>query len=584
MNWNPPAPDEQELQTLFPLNQSPPPEGVFELGLVLGGTVSTGAYMAGVLDFLVEALNQWDLALQAGDPLAPNSRVVLKAVGGASGGGVNAAILSKCVHCNFPPIQEATCSTNTGNPFFDIWVNQLDIAPMLETGDLASGGAVESILNGAVLDRAAYSLSQYGTSSSDFIELQFQGRRWLDETLTLFMTLTNLKGVPYKIQFQGMSSHPTLSAIQSLRQSADFVRFEMDCRAGVTQPLRPDSFGLSHWRREEGFVDESLLNEFAMATSAFPMGFPVRRISRPLVHYAYRAAPIIGLEGQAEVRWLKPDWDALCYELGNMSSTCSFPFVDGGATNNSPLELVHSALAGMTGRNYRDGQSASRALILIDPFADSAVTRRSDGAGILSEIPGFLASLLSQCRYSTADLMLAADEYVFSRFMVTGRRGEICGGAALASAGLGGFMGFLSRDFRQHDFLLGRCNAHEFLATHFVFPDGNPVFSTWTVQQRKVHSVEDSGARFLRMIPLLGTAAYPPMAPSWPAGKLKAESFRAPIENRLDDLAKAFERGVPGGPIQEILFWLLHRKMAAKLTSRILALIKDSLMDSKLNG
>ena len=38
----------------------PREEGVFRLGLVLNGTVAAGAWTAGVLDFLVEALDLWE--------------------------------------------------------------------------------------------------------------------------------------------------------------------------------------------------------------------------------------------------------------------------------------------------------------------------------------------------------------------------------------------------------------------------------------------------------------------------------------------------------------------------------------------
>jgi predicted patatin/cPLA2 family phospholipase len=41
---------------LFPAVIPDPPPGTFELGLVLGGTVSAGAYTAGALDFLLQAL------------------------------------------------------------------------------------------------------------------------------------------------------------------------------------------------------------------------------------------------------------------------------------------------------------------------------------------------------------------------------------------------------------------------------------------------------------------------------------------------------------------------------------------------
>ena len=37
----------------------PPPADTFEVALVLSGAISAGAYTAGVIDFLIEALESW---------------------------------------------------------------------------------------------------------------------------------------------------------------------------------------------------------------------------------------------------------------------------------------------------------------------------------------------------------------------------------------------------------------------------------------------------------------------------------------------------------------------------------------------
>jgi hypothetical protein len=59
----------------------------------MSGAISAGAYTAGVLDFLVEALDAWEDARNGpeGDG-APNHRVGLKVMSGASAGGITAAI------------------------------------------------------------------------------------------------------------------------------------------------------------------------------------------------------------------------------------------------------------------------------------------------------------------------------------------------------------------------------------------------------------------------------------------------------------------------------------------------------------
>ena len=61
--------------------------GGFEIGLVMAGAVSAGAYTAGVLDFLIQALDQWHEGKRGDDPRCPRHDVSLKVLAGASAGG-----------------------------------------------------------------------------------------------------------------------------------------------------------------------------------------------------------------------------------------------------------------------------------------------------------------------------------------------------------------------------------------------------------------------------------------------------------------------------------------------------------------
>src|SRR5690349_22482682 len=82
----PPRADPARLKRLFPEVTPDPPPRTFEIGLVLGGTVSAGAYTAGALDFLLEALEAWYAS-------TPPHKVIVKTVAGTSGGAVCSAIL-----------------------------------------------------------------------------------------------------------------------------------------------------------------------------------------------------------------------------------------------------------------------------------------------------------------------------------------------------------------------------------------------------------------------------------------------------------------------------------------------------------
>ena len=64
----------------------------FHLGLTMAGAVSAGAYTAGFMDYLLEALNAWqnekDKHKHNVNSEIPNHNVVIDAIGGASAGGM----------------------------------------------------------------------------------------------------------------------------------------------------------------------------------------------------------------------------------------------------------------------------------------------------------------------------------------------------------------------------------------------------------------------------------------------------------------------------------------------------------------
>jgi predicted acylesterase/phospholipase RssA len=65
-------------------------QNTFDIGLVLAGGGSAGAYIAGVIDFLMEALSEWETARntghEAGLEVPQAHRVRLRVITGASAG------------------------------------------------------------------------------------------------------------------------------------------------------------------------------------------------------------------------------------------------------------------------------------------------------------------------------------------------------------------------------------------------------------------------------------------------------------------------------------------------------------------
>jgi predicted acylesterase/phospholipase RssA len=70
-------------------------ENTFYVGLCLAGAVSAGAYTAGVMDYLIEALEAWEK--RRGEEDVPTHRVVIPVIGGSSAGGMTAIIAARAL-------------------------------------------------------------------------------------------------------------------------------------------------------------------------------------------------------------------------------------------------------------------------------------------------------------------------------------------------------------------------------------------------------------------------------------------------------------------------------------------------------
>lgn len=548
------------------IDQPEPPDRTYELALVLGGTVSAGCYTAGALDFLIEALDTWD-ALKGKDPRAPTHNLALRVIAGTSGGGVNAAITARALAYQFPPVTRGTSSSlpTTGNPFYDTWVNRIGLEGFLDPSDLRAG-KVHSVLNGAPLEAAARSIVAFSAAPAHRSYIGVPSR---EEPLRVILTFTNLQGVSYRTTFQ-----ETLG--ETFIDHADYARFAFAYPDKPTPSLRPDEFAISFdapgsaGRRLANALDWDGFARFALATAAFPVGFPPRQLARPTEQYRYRVVAMPPDEaGNAQVVPIEPEWE-LMFGRGNpRPADWQFLAVDGGATDNEPIGLARTALCGVGKRNPRDPRLANRGVLLIDPFAGEAGMTAPAPDDLLAVASGVLNSLIQQTRYDTSDLVLAIDPNVFSRFMISAQRDGLVGAKAIASGGLGAFIGFACRAFMRHDYLLGRANCQALLANSFVLSADNPVMQgCWSDEAARLNGIEWQGQRYLRVIPLLDDVAVPESLEAWPRGALDPGIFRHAIEQRWKAVIGAELRGLPWGRIFGSLAGLFSERQAADFVIR----------------
>ena len=200
----------------------------FQIGLTMSGAISAGAYTAGVLDFLVEALDAWEDARNGPNAdTIPGHRVGIKVMSGASAGAITAAIAAIALvdaepngerkapgayvkdgftyHCYLPKLYETwvvkpTFVAETKGTTDFLTLSDLDVPNpatdlLSTTGVPPSGqlkqGIVASVLNARLLDEIA-------AAALKVDRLIDPKRPYISKNLHIYLTLSNLRGVPYR--------------------------------------------------------------------------------------------------------------------------------------------------------------------------------------------------------------------------------------------------------------------------------------------------------------------------------------------------------------------------------------------------
>lgn len=456
----------------------------FQLGLVLAGAVSGGAYTAGVLDFLFEALDELARAKREGRADAPSHDVSVRVLTGTSAGAMCAGLAV-----------QSLLHREAASPLYAAWVKRISLRALLETEDLpARGGVAVSLLDSTVLDAIAGDLLRAPTGRSAF-------PGYVSPRLDIGLCTAQLRGVPYTI---GMNAPGRYG--MRLHAVERWFRIGAGLGAAGWDPSAPPA---------DGWWDE--LRRTCIASGAFPLGLAPRLLRLPRAEIEAREWPVPGPDG-GENREIEPDWP------DDVGRDFASYHVDGGLFDNEPLELARTVLSGSRfAHNPRSGPKVDRAVVMVDPFLEVGVDPApEEPPGIFSALGQLAGAMVQNARFKPDELVLALDENVFSRFLVaptrtTGHGGhEVSDPYALASGVLGAFGGFLSEAFREHDYRLGRRNCQRFLQRAFVLPVDTDVVRGWSPAAIAAHEFEERGRRYRRLIPLYGRAAVEQPLPRWP--------------------------------------------------------------------
>jgi hypothetical protein len=515
-----------DLKAHFPSHRDPDP-AVFEVAVACCGGTSTGPYVAGVMDFLWEAFEEWRDAAVLGQ--APRHKVRIRNLVGTSAGGLSVGLAALTAIKQFPHVYDDRLwakyhaddpgsvpaeQPKDENPAYSAWVRQVTLQGLLSNAKEVETGQIHLFHNVpkeicevilAMADRAPFA----------------NGRDWIYDPLELRGTIGNLEGVPYALDFNHVAGGAGV-ADQWFKQHRDQVAFAFETGGvgGIPNGLgpAPDAYvlPLSAFRDPPTNPDERGKFQATMtSTSAIPVVFEVQPVPQDPLVYCWRGA-------YWDVERKTAIVDQPVWQPGQPQNPLNFDATDGGLFDDKPFDIAHQRLAGMKGHNPQDAKDACRAVILVDPLANDSGPRvaNPDEKNIFDVIARLIYSPVDQDRLDVFDLAQIKDETIFSRFMISpSREGPTTGKAwppslSLLGAPLDAFLGFAAEAYRAHDFLLGRRNAQRFLQTCFMLPKDNPLVSDdagWLASEE----VEVGGVVYRPIIPLRGRAADVQPLPDW---------------------------------------------------------------------
>lgn len=439
-------------------------EKTFKLCLTMAGAVSAGAYTAGVIDYLLETLELWEKAKVINrsrginhpdyDHSIPMHQVEIDVMSGSSAGGISGSLtLLALADKNYKSINKDN-PNGIDNIFYRSWVEMADtkesstIDKLLGDNDLKEFGEVRSLLNTKAIDDIA--------DEAIRIREQREIPKYASDSLDVILTTTNLRGINFLVNFDGSRDSSKGTVITN---HGGFFRYKLKndkYKSGI--PVSEDElyYVLDISKKKH----LQYLKEATLSTAAFPIGLRSREVA--ISSEYIKRYPKYLFNQSKGIEPLLPEGDIY-----------TFNSVDGGVINNEPYGI---ALKVLKEKNPKSIETCRYGVIMIDPFPNKDKDVSKSGKSISSIAKGLLRSLRNQVMFNQEGILDALDLSDRTKFLIEPVRkikknGEwVRSKNDLASAPIGGFAGFLSRDFRAHDFQLGRKNCQAFLRYYFAIP------------------------------------------------------------------------------------------------------------------
>lgn len=478
---------------------------VFKIGIAMAGAVSAGAYTAGVMDYLLETLSKWENAKERNrqlgkehpdyDPSVPDHDVIIEVVGGSSAGGMTSAIMALSLFEGIRPVNKEN-PNKENNKLYEAWVDlndqengQTTLLQMLQTNDIFDEDGVISLLNSQPIDaiaEKAMNLKRVVDKLPDYIS----------PDLEIILTITSLRGIPLAVNFfeeakKSLAEPPKPAHRMKLHKGIAHFRIDRD-----NTPLPAHIIPFN----PESEQDRTALLECAKATGAFPIGLAPRHLVNIPTNYVKAMVHRMFANPAKNGNGYDQDVATSSLRIEIEDEDFNFFAVDGGTVNNEPFGEVIRALE----EKCSDYEEKNYAILMIDPFPnfESQVDKdRETTPKVMELAPQILSAIRGQAMMKESDLVEGLSEGHTLRMIFPSRReGEFKDPYPISCGSLDGFGGFFAREFREHDFELGRKNCQSFLRNYFCIPldraETMSVFEGWDAtdpRHQRFFSKESNG-------------------------------------------------------------------------------------------
>lgn len=502
----------------------------FRVGLVLSGGATAGSYTAGVIDFLFEALEEWEKERRINPKGTPCWEIKIDNMTASSAGAIVTMLSAVTLGTDHQPLSRNFTfgdPTPEKNLLYRSWVSEFG-PDMFSNADLpaielesSEVHPIRSIANSTYMRGMANKMCLPVVPTREIPQ-------WANE-MKIFLTITNMNGVPYSIE---------MCDSLNMEDRKFLMHKHSDCVGFGTSGATDSSLFDLNLGNPRNYADWQRLYDVAAGSASVPLLFPTIDISRPYGHYKNSSVITPGTS---------PDWhstkrDTIIY---------NFPASDGGLFNNEPIEICRKSLEESAKKKLCPTAHQSwGACILIDCNSNTSHNQAENlntKTSLVECASRLFLVMMNESGFKYSDFFEAMNTENCSQFIISPtRQRKKRSEPILATSTMGLFGGLLDERMRHHDFLLGRRNCQEFLRQHFTMDTAhacqNEIF--FGLSTRRV----DHNFR-TPIIPLFGSAIEDCPMPEWPQFTEEekidiSRKFRIQVCDRLRAIFTTYARNI----------------------------------------